>query len=165
MITPQKLIINETRNSLIINFIITAAITFATMPKMDYLPLVGGPESAGFGLLMASLIFPILASLLITKVIQGKIANGKLQIKPSMDYPKFLIPLPHSTFARGFVAALFFFLIAFIVIFSLNSIVGNKWSYTHSILLNIIYVELMTLALVPMIVLTSLRLTILNTSK
>ena len=157
MISPQRLVFTETRNSLFINLLISAVVAFSTIPKLEYVSLVGGPESAGFGLLMASLLFPTLAGLLITNIIKTKIANGKLKITPLVTPSKLLLCFPSNTFIRSLVLALFFCLVASSVIFILNVFFGNQWSYANSILLNIMYVELMTLVVVPIIVFTSLR--------
>lgn len=157
MITPQKLAVNETKIALVVNLFLASMISWLTIPKIDIIPLIGGAESAGFGLLMASLFFPLLAGLLITKVIKSKIASGKLQVAVLMNSSTLLARLPKNTFARSLVVALFFCLVAAISIFMLNIIFGNQWSYASSIALNIIYVELMTLVVTPIIVLTSLR--------
>lgn len=154
--TPKKLAINETKIALIINLFLSATIAWVTIPNISTIPLIGGPGSAGFGLLMASLIFPLVAGLLITKVIQNKITTGKVQLDTTINYPTLLRLLPQNTFTRSFIVALLFCLVACIVIFILNMMIGNQWSYTSSIMLNIIYVELMTLTATPIIVLTSL---------
>ena len=155
MTTPlRKVVIRETVVSLIINILIGGFLTWKTLPKVDMLPLIGGPESGGFGLFPASILFTFFATLIVTTVIKKQHAAGKIDL----GNQTITSWLPKNTLLLALTLVLFFaVIVAPLTLFLAKTLYGAQWLYSHALILNLVYLIAITLIIIPIVVRCAVR--------
>lgn len=149
MKTVKQAITKETTIASAANAVLAITLTYLALPKEETLPLLGGPEAAGFAMLPPSIGFPLLAPLLISFVVKKSVAAG--EIDTSTGKP--INWLPKNTFLTAILMVIFAIAVFLPLAIGLVWLIfGSELSYATAMAVNVIYMIALGLVLIPIVV-------------
>lgn len=148
-ITLKNKILKETSISIFVNMFISITILWISLPEEEMLPLIGGPESAGFGLFPFTILFLGIFIPVMTIAVRKQIVSGSIVLDKNTSS----CFLPENIFIKTLLLlCLFLFIIAPIYLYLVNMILGLEISYINSWIINLVYVVLLSSSAVPLVI-------------
>jgi hypothetical protein len=155
MDTIKKTVISETTLASLGNAVLGAVGTYLALPKLEALPLFGGPESAGFALLPPSVGFPLIAVLLTTYLIGKKTAAGKIDTSSSQA----VTWLPRNTLFTALLLTLISIVIFAPVAIGISWLVfGENLTFIQAMIVCVIYLIALAILIIPTVVRRAIHL-------